>query len=232
MNSTQRISIKEWAEDDRPREKLLLKGRKSLSDAELIAILIGSGNDEESAVELSKRILRETASNNLDKLASAEISELMKFRGIGEAKAISIIAAMELSRRRNSTQQTEKPKIISSADAFNSIKDVLLDLPHEEFWVIHLNRACQVVGKIQIGRGGISGTVADVRLIYKSAIEYFASAIILAHNHPSGVMKPSDADISLTKRVKEAGKLLDIELFDHIIVGNREYFSFTDEGLI
>jgi len=232
MNYNQRIPIKEWAEDDRPREKLLQKGKKALSDAELIAILISSGNDEESAVELSKRILKESAENNLDKLAKLDIAELMKFKGIGEAKALSIVAAMELSRRRNEETKEERPKITTSADAYQVIKPFLLDLPYEEFWVMHLNRANNVIGKTQIGRGGVSGTVADVRLIYKSAIEHLASGIIIAHNHPSGAMRPSESDINLTKKVKDAGKLVDIVLLDHLIIGDREFFSFTDEGLI
>lgn len=232
MNYTQRISIKAWAEDDRPREKLLNKGKIALSDAELIAILISSGNDEESAVELSKRILIEAARNKLDILAKLDVNDLMKFRGIGEAKALCIVAAMELSRRRNEEQKEINHPVSTSADAYQVIKPFLLDLPYEEFWVMHLNRANKVIGKTQIGRGGVSGTVADVRLIFKSAIEHLASGIIIAHNHPSGALKPSEADMSLTKRVKEAGKMVDIILLDHLIIGEREFFSFTDEGLI
>lgn len=226
-----RISIKNWAEDDRPREKLLLKGKNSLSDAELIAILIGSGNSEESAVELSKRILQSTE-NSLSKLAKLSVNDLQKFKGIGEAKAISIVAAMELARRRKEENVSNEISIKSSKDAYQVVQTFLSDLPHEEFWILSLNRNNKVKSKTLISRGGVSGTVVDSRIIFKQAIEELASGIILAHNHPSGNIQPSSEDIKITRKIKEAGELLDIRLIDHIIVGEKNYYSFADEGMI
>ena len=227
----EKLSIKNWSEDDQPREKLMAKGRGVLSDAELIAILIGSGNREESAIELCKRILNQTG-NNLNELAKLSVSDLMKFKGIGEAKAISIVAALEIGRRRKSEEFQKKIQIKSSKTAYEYIRPTLEDLPHEEFWVILLNRANKVIGKQLIGRGGISETTADIQLIFKKVIESLASAIILSHNHPSGNLKPSQSDINLTKKILEAAKLFDIKVLDHIIVGDGNYCSFGDEGLI
>ena len=226
-----KTSIKSWAEDDRPREKFLLKGRAALSDAELLAIIIGSGSRNESAVELSKRILS-TASNNLLELGKYNLSELQTFKGIGEAKAISIAAALEIGRRRRSQENTVKKKISSSNDAFEILHAELSDLNTEEFWIILLNRANRVIKKSKISSGGISGTVADTRVIFKSAIDNLASAIILAHNHPSGNLKPSQADINLTKKLRESGTVLDIPVLDHIIIAENSYFSFVDESLL
>ena len=226
-----KTSIKSWAEDDRPREKFLLKGRAALSDAELLAIIIGSGSRNESAVELSKRILS-TASNNLLELGKYNLSELQTFKGIGEAKAISIAAALEIGRRRRSQENTVKKKISSSNDAFEILHAELSDLNTEEFWIILLNRANRVIKKSKISSGGISGTVADTRVIFKSANDNLASAIILAHNHPSGNLKPSQADINLTKKLRESGTVLDIPVLDHIIIAENSYFSFVDESLL
>lgn len=224
-------SIKEWAVEDRPREKMLVNGVRALSEAELVAILIGSGNSDESAVELSRRILASVA-NNLNELGKKTITDLQKFKGIGEAKAISIMAALELGRRRKESDPTEKPKINTSADAANIFKPILSDLPHEEFWVLMLNRNNLVIDKIIISRGGITGTVIDVRIIMKMALECLACSIILCHNHPSGNLIPSEADKEITRKIKDAGKLLDISVLDHVIVGNNSFFSFADEGLI
>lgn len=227
----EKLSIKNWSEDDQPREKLMSKGRQVLSDAELIAILIGSGNREESAIELSKRILKESQ-NNLNELAKFSLSDLMKFKGIGEAKAISIVAALELGRRRKSEKLIDKVQVNSSKQAYEYLKAVLTDLPHEEFWIIILNRANKIIGKQLIGRGGVSQTTADVKVIFKLAIEKLASAIILAHNHPSGNLSPSQSDLNLTKKVVEGAQLLDIKVLDHLIIGDGEYVSFNDKGLM
>ncbi len=226
-----KLTIKHWSEEDQPREKLMLKGKSALSTAELIAILIGSGNSEHSAVELSKQIL-DSVDNNLSALSKLNIHDLMKFKGIGEAKAISIIAALELGRRRKDTETPERKKISSSKDAYALMYESLVDLPHEEFWVIFLNRANQVIKKDRISIGGITGTVADVRMIFKMAIENLSCGIILVHNHPSGNTDPSGADKQLTNKLKEGGKLLDIPVLDHLIFTDNGYFSFADEGLI
>lgn len=223
------LNIKSWAEEDRPREKLLLKGKASLSDAELIAILIGSGTPKMTAVDLSKEILR-SVNNDLNELAKRSVKDLSKFKGIGEAKAISIVAALELGRRRKEAESVEKPKVTSSRVAFDVLRPHLMDLPHEEFWVLLLNRANQVIRPLQISAGGVSGTVADPKLIFKAAVEHLASAMILAHNHPSGNLSPSPADRDLTKKIKEAGRLLDIPVLDHLIVADKGYYSFADEG--
>jgi len=227
----QKLSIKNWSEEDQPREKLMAQGRQILSDAELIAILIGSGNREESAIELCKRILNESQ-NNLNELAKLTVSDLTKFKGIGEAKAISIVAALELGRRRKSEEILEKVQVSSSIQVYEYIKSVLTDLPHEEFWIVILNRANKIIGKQLIGRGGVSQTTADVKVIFKKSIDKLASAIILAHNHPSGNLKPSPSDISLTKKVVEGANLLDLKVLDHLIIGDGNYLSFADEGLI
>lgn len=227
----QKLNIKAWAEEDRPREKLALKGKNTLSDAELIAILIGSGNKHDTAVELSKKILA-SINNDLNELGKLSINDLIQFNGIGEAKAISIIAALELGRRRKSSDVEKRTKVTSSKDAYNSISSVLSDLQHEEFWVIYLNRNNEIIKQENISKGGVSGTVADSKIIFKRAIETLASAIILSHNHPSGNLKPSNADIQLTKKLKEAGTMLDIPVLDHLIIGEKDYFSFVDENLM
>ena len=231
MNYNKRLNIKSWAEEDRPREKLSGKGKASLSDAELIAILIGSGNREETAVELSKRILN-SVDNNLNELGKMDISSLISFKGIGEAKAISIVAALELGRRRKDSAAMHKSTISSSNDAYLEIADVLADLPHEEFWILMLNRANKVVAKKNVSKGGVSGTIADAKMIFKPALEKLASSIILCHNHPSGNLKPSDADIKLTSKLKAAGTSLDIPVLDHLIIGDNAYYSFADEGIL
>jgi len=228
----QNLSIKSWAVEDRPREKLLTKGIASLSNAELIAILIGSGNRNESAVDVSKRILNDF-SNNLNELGKTTIEQLTKnYKGIGEAKAISIVAALEIGRRRKLSEVLDKPQIKGSNDVFELMHPTLADIPHEEFWAILLNRANKVISTQKISQGGISGTVIDTRLIMKVAINQLASSIILCHNHPSGNTQPSAQDKSITNKLIEAGKIMDIPVLDHIIVTDRGYFSFADEGEI
>jgi DNA repair protein RadC len=231
MNYSKNISIKDWADDDRPREKLLIKGKGALSDAELVAILIASGNRHESAVELSKRILQ-SLGNNLNRLAKLSVHDLIKFKGIGEAKAISIIASLELGRRRRSADVLEKDKIGGSKDAFQILQLKLEDIPHEEFWIVLLNRANKVIDTKLVGRGGVSSTVVDSKVIFSFALESLASGIILGHNHPSGNLKPSNSDLRLTKKIVDAGKIMEVPVLDHIIVGDNDYFSFADEGLI
>ncbi len=225
------ISIKNWSEDDRPREKLMLKGKSVLSDAELIAILIGSGSKNESAVELSKKILA-SVGNNLNELGKLNLSQLCNFKGIGEAKAVTIIAAMELARRRRSEEVIELTKITSSKIIFEIMQPIIGELPHEEFWVLYLNNANKVIAKNQLSKGGMTGTVVDVRIIFKSALESGAVGILLCHNHPSGNLKPSEADIEITKKVKTAGKSLDINVLDHLIITQNGYYSFADEGIL
>lgn len=226
----QSLGIKSWAEEDRPREKLLDKGRHMLTEAELIAILIGSGSRDETAVELSKRILV-SVDNNLNNLGKLTVQELNRFKGIGDAKAISIIAALELGRRRKETETVKREKIVTSKDAFEIMKPSMMDLPHEEFWLIMLNRANLVIKKELISRGGVAGTVVDTKIIFKTAIGNHASSIIICHNHPSGNLKPSEADIKITKNIKEAGKIMEIPLLDHLIITDNGFYSFADEGL-
>jgi DNA repair protein RadC len=225
------LNIKAWAEADRPREKLAIKGKNTLSDAELVAILIGSGNKNETAVQLSKKILA-SINNDLNQLGKLTIADLIKFNGIGDAKAISIISALELGRRRKTSEVNKRPKVKSSNDAYNSISPLLSDLQHEEFWVLYLNRNNEILKQENISKGGVSGTIADSKIIFKRAIEILASAIILSHNHPSGNLKPSNADIELTEKLKRAGKMLDIPVLDHLIIGEKDYFSFSDEHLM
>ncbi len=225
------ISIKYWAEDDRPREKLVLKGKTALSDAELVAILIGSGSKNESAVNLSKRILA-SIDNNLNSLGKLTVEDLKKFKGIGEAKAISIITALELGRRRRLEAALELPKINSSKAVFNIMQPIIGELNHEEFWVIYLNNSNKVLYKEQLSKGGLTGTLVDVRLVYKKALDLYATAIILCHNHPSGKLAPSVADKSITQKLKLAGETLDIKILDHLIVTENAYFSFADENIL
>lgn len=228
-SSKEYVPIHEWAEDDRPREKLLLKGKQSLSDAELIAILMGSGSKNESAVDLAKRILK-SSKDNLIELSKLGVKDLIKFKGVGEAKAISIIAALELGKRRRREEALEKKKIGSSIDVFEYFSGILSDSNYEAFYILLLNRANKVIREIQISEGGLSGTVADPKKIFKLALEHNASAIILCHNHPSGNIKPSDADIKLTHKLRNAGEMLDLPVIDHIILGEENYYSFADEG--
>ena len=222
------FSIKSWAEDDRPREKLSLKGKSVLSDAELIAILIGSGSRNESAVQLSKRILA-SVDNNLNALGKLSINQLCQFKGIGEAKAISIIASLELGKRRNNEEVVKLERITSSQITFNIMQPIIGDLQHEEFWVLYLNNDMKVVYKSQLSKGGITGTVVDIRMIFKLAFEHNATGIILAHNHPSGNYTPSDADFKVTNKIKTACKNLEINLIDHVIITQNNYYSFKDD---
>lgn len=232
MEENNRLRIKEWAEEDRPREKLLTKGLSSLSDAELIAILLGSGSSRESAVDLSKKILRDYQ-NNLSALGKCSVEDLKnRYHGVGEAKAISIVAAMELGRRRNQADQITRTQINSSRQVFEIFHPVLSDLPHEEFWILLLNRSNRVISKVRISQGGIAGTVIDVRLIMKRAVDQLATAIILCHNHPSGNTTPSQADIDITQKLSNAGKTMDIPVLDHLIIAENSYFSFADEGML
>ncbi|KXN98519.1 hypothetical protein LS48_10520 [Aequorivita aquimaris] len=231
MEENNSFSIKNWNEDDRPREKLLLKGRTALSDTELIAILIGSGSRNESAVSLSQRILA-SVSNNLSELGRLSIPELMEFKGIGEAKAICIAAAMELGRRRRTGEALERKKITSSNSVFEYVQPIIGELPHEEFWILYLNNSNKIIKSAQLSKGGITGTVVDVRLAFKDALQLGAVGIILAHNHPSGTLKPSQADIQLTKKLKTAGDSLDIKVLDHLIITEKAYFSFADENML
>ncbi len=228
---SEKLKIKEWSVADRPREKLLNRGRSELSSAELIAILIGSGSRDESAVDLSKKILS-SVDNDLHELAKLDISDLMRFKGIGEAKAISISAALELAKRKRSSEHMVRKQVTSSRDAFEIVEEHLSGLDHEEFWIILLNRANRLIEKRNVSKGGVSGTVADAKLIFKAALSRLASSMIICHNHPSGNLKPSKADTILTEKIVEGGKNLDIAVLDHLIIGNNSYFSFADEGLI
>ena len=227
----EKFTIKSWALDDRPREKLLAKGKASLSDAELIAILIGSGNRGESAVGLSKRILQ-TVDGNLNALAKLSAEKLMTFKGIGEAKAISIITALEIGKRRQFEQSLVKPKIGSSKDVFNLMQPIIGELQHEEFWVLYLNNSNTVVAKEQSSKGGLTATLVDVRLLFKRGLELAAVAIIVCHNHPSGKLQPSKAEKNLTNKIKSAGETLDVKILDHLIITEKNYFSFADEGIM
>lgn len=228
-NLPNRLSIKEMATDDRPREKMLLKGAQALSNAELIGILIGSGNSKETAVELSQRILTDNH-NNLAELSAKEIGQLTEYNGIGEAKAITIAAAMEIGRRRSLEKALEKPTIANSKDAYEILKELIEDLPHEEVWVLYLNRANKVIAKKKVSAGGIALSVIDVKIIMREALNLLSSAIILGHNHPSGEVSPSQADSDSTEKVKKACSFFDIRFLDHIIVGKNTYYSFSDKG--
>ncbi len=225
------FSIKNWSEDDRPREKLLLKGKNALSNSELMAILIGSGNRDESAVALSKRILT-TIDDDLNQLAKMSVADLIKFKGIGEAKAVSIVTALELGRRQRLQESMELSKITCSKDIFNLMHPIIGELSHEEFWIIFLNNANKVIGKQQLSKGGITATVVDVRLLFKRVLEVGATNIILCHNHPAGTLKPSKQDVNITEKLKNAGTLLDVKVLDHLIVTDKDYYSFADEGVV
>ena len=227
-----KITINHWATEERPREKMLSRGRKALSDAELLAIILGSGNSSENALELSRRILS-YYDDDLEKLNEASVSTLIRhFKGVGEAKAISIAAAMEIGVRRKYNKTAELLQISSSRDAHRIFAPHLIDIQHEEFWYLLLNRANKVTQKEQLSKGGVAGTVVDPKLIFKKALEAQASGIILAHNHPSGNLKPSTQDINLTQQLRSAAKLLDMTILDHLIIAEDSYFSFADEGML
>lgn len=225
------LKIKDWSPDDRPREKLMQRGRSALTDAELIAIILGSGTATTNVVDMARQILAK-ADHNLHELARLSVKDLMKIKGIGTARAVTIVAAMELGRRRGDKELDEKPRITCSKDVFELLRPALLDVPHEEFWVLLLNRANRVIKTLQISQGGVSGTVADPRIIFKSALEELASGIILAHNHPSGNLIASQADRELTRKLKEGARLLDVQVLDHVILAGQKYYSFADEGLL
>jgi DNA repair protein RadC len=225
------MSLKFLAEDDRPREKFLLKGKNSLSDSELLAIIMGSGSRDETAVELARKILA-SADNNWHQLSLLTIKDLMKFKGVGEVKAISIATALEIGKRRANQEIPEKPLISSSKDAYNILKLHLSDLRTEEFWAIFLNQSNKVIHIAQLTQGGINQSIVDIRILFKTALEHFSTGIIISHNHPSGNLKPSAEDISITKTVKEAGNVMNIQLLDHLIITQNAYTSFADEGLL
>lgn len=231
MEEYRKLSIKEWALEDRPREKLLYRGIASLSDPELIAILISSGNAEETAVGLSRRIL-DSVKNNLNELGKMGVEDLKRFKGIGEAKAITIIAAMELGRRRNQSSALELEKITCSRDVANYLRPVMGDLPHEEFWVLFMNRQNKILDKVMLSKGGMTGTVIDVRLVLRQALEKRATSLIFSHNHPSGNLEPSEADRKITHQLKEAAAVMEIPLLDHLIITQAGYYSFADEGIL
>lgn len=224
-------AITAWAEEDRPREKMLLKGKHALTDAELLAILLGTGTVGISAVALAQEILA-SVDNNLHELGKRSVAELMRFKGMGEAKAISVAAALEIGRRRQLSDLRERPRVTSSRDAFNAVAPLLTDLHHEEFWVLMLNKASEVFSRERLSTGGMAGTVVDVKILFKTALESRAAAVIAIHNHPSGSLQPSQADIDLTRRLRKAGELLELPLLDHLIVSERGYFSFADEGML
>ena len=230
-NNLKHLTIKSLSENDRPREKLATLGRQNLSDAELIGIILGSGNKNETAVQLAQRMLSENQ-NNINKLAKLSLAELKKFKGVGEAKAVNIAAAFELGRRRTEVETLQRVKITSSHVAYQILQKRLSDLPHEEFWLLILNRANQVIKEDYLSKGGISGTVVDVRLVCKSAIENNASSLVIAHNHPSGQLLPSEQDKKITKKLNEALQTFEISLLDHLIIGDQNYYSFADEGLL
>jgi len=222
--------ILSWAEEDRPREKLILKGKAALSDAELIAILIGSGTVKLSAVDVAKGIMA-AVNNNINDLARQSLKDLMKNKGIGEAKAITIMAALELGRRRKEILDNRRRVIGSSQDVYDEMKPHLMDKPHEEFWIVLLNRANEVLKSIVISVGGISGTVCDPKIVFKHALENTASGLVLVHNHPSGQLKASQADKELTQQLKEAGQVLDLPVLDHVIFTDKGFYSFVDHGI-
>lgn len=225
------IKITEWAVEDRPREKLIIKGAASLSDAELLGILISSGTKEKSAVDLGRELLS-SAGNNLNYLGKLSVSDLKKIHGIGAAKAVTIIAALELGKRRKLAEALHSQKINNSKDIAAIFQPLLGDLPHEEFWILFLNKSNKVISKMKLSQGGVSGTVTDIRIIMKRAIEHLASGIIVCHNHPSGNLNPSESDIQLTDKIKESGNLLNIQLCDHLIISDNNYYSFADNGLL
>lgn len=225
------MSIKFLAEDDRPREKFLLKGKSSLSDSELLAIIMGSGNKDETAVELARRILA-SVDNNWNQLSLLSVKDLMKFKGVGEVKAISIAASLEIGRRRAGQEVPEKPVISNSKTAYEIFRNHLSDLRTEEFWAIFLNRSNKVIHFTQLTQGGINQSIVDIRVLFKAALDHFSTGIIIAHNHPSGSLQPSREDIEITKKIKTAGETMNIQLLDHLIITQNSYFSFSDDGLL
>ena len=225
------IKITEWAVEDRPREKLIIKGAASLSDAELLGILISSGTKEKSAVDLGRELLG-SVSNNLNSLGKLSVSDLKKVNGIGSARAVTIIAALELGRRRKLAEALHSQTINGAKDVAEIFQPLLGDLPHEEFWILFLNKSNRVISKMKLSQGGVSGTVTDVRMIMKKALEHLASGIVVCHNHPSGNLNPSESDIQITHKVKDAGKLMDIQLYDHLIISDKDYYSFADNKLL
>lgn len=231
MKSYKSRTLKNWAVEERPREKVIANGIQHLSDTELLAILLGSGTHNTTAVELARKVLGEV-DNNLHELGRQSISDLQKIKGIGPAKAIAVLAAMELGRRRSGTQHIEKLSIKTSETVFRLFHPILGDLEHEEFWLLMLNRANRVIGRFKVSQGGLSGTVIDTRIILKKALDNLSSSIIVCHNHPSGNKQPSDADVKITEKLKKAAEILEIKLLDHIIIADKFYFSFADEGLI
>ncbi|MEO8589854.1 MAG: DNA repair protein RadC [Flavobacteriales bacterium] len=233
MDSTTegKLSIREWARDDRPREKLMSQGPGALSDAELLAILIRSGSTKDSALDLAKRITASVA-NDLNRLGRLGVAELTKFNGMGEAKAIAIVAALELGRRRRTLETVERLSIASSATAYELVRPMLADLPHEEFWLVLLDRGNRLLEQCRVSQGGMHGTVADPKIIFKEALDRRASSVVLCHNHPSGQLRPSEEDIHLTRKLVEGGRILDISVHDHLIVTGAGYFSFADNGML
>lgn len=227
----QHQAIRNWAEDDRPREKMVMKGRQSLSDAELLAILIVSGTRHESAVDLARRIL-EKASGSLAELARLNVQELTRIDGIGQTRAITILAALELGRRRNESEVLTRESIHSARDAWEIFRSSMGDKPWEEFWILLLNRANKIIRKLPVSEGGLSGTVVDPKKIFKICLDHHASGMIMGHNHPSGSLSPSEADLKITRKLTEAGRLLEIAILDHIIVGENGYYSFAEDGKI
>ena len=225
------LKITDWAVEDRPREKLIQKGSSSLSDAELLAILINSGTKDRSAVDLGRELLG-IVNNNLNSLGKLTIADIKKIRGIGTARAVTIAASLELGRRRKMAEVQVVPQIRSSKDVADIFQPLLSDLVHEEFWILFLNRSNKVINRMKLSQGGISGTVTDVRIVMKKAIEYLASGIIVCHNHPSGNLNPSESDSKITQKIKEAGNLMDIQLLDHLIISDKDYYSLADNGLL
>ncbi len=225
------LKITKWAVEDRPREKLIQKGTASLSDAELLAILINSGTKDKSAVDVGRELLG-LVNNNLNSLGKLTIADLKKIRGIGIARAVTIVAALELGRRRKQSEVEYVPQIRSSKDVSDIFQPLLSDLMHEEFWILFLNRSNKVITRMKLSQGGLSGTVTDVRMIMKKAVECLASGIIVCHNHPSGNLNPSEADSKITQKIKEAGNLMDIQLLDHLIISDKDYYSFADNGIL
>jgi DNA repair protein RadC len=231
MEENKRLTIKSWAEEDRPREKMTAKGAFALSDAELVAIILGSGTKEMTAVDSAKNLLS-SVDNDLNKLGKMSIRDLQKFKGIGAARAVTIAAAMELGRRRKESDRHAKEQILCSKDIHDIFFPLLADLPHEEFWMLYLNRSNSVISKMKFSMGGTDMTVVDVKLIAKAAVECLASSVVAVHNHPSGNTNPSKQDISLTEKIQKALALFDISLCDHLIIADNAYFSFKDSFLI
>ena len=224
------LTIKEWNADDRPREKMLAKGLSALSDAELLAILISTGTKSQSALDLARAVLQ-SAGNNLNQLGKFAVADFLKTNGIGKAKAVTIMAALELGRRRQGIDR-EQIEIKSSIDAFNIMQPIVGDLPHEEFWVLFLSTSNRLIDKACVGRGGINATTVDVRIVMKVAVEKLAASLLLVHNHPSGSLTPSTEDKKLTNRIIEAGKLLDIRVLDHVVIADKQFFSFADQAIL